>query len=148
MVRLTMQRKTLQSKTQSLDIKIFRREIHLPSAANEWHIPPNAALPKPPGSFFRREPEEEHETSYFAPSVKIFCRYYSTRQKKSQTFVRILCGQFLEKRLASGKKICYNRRERKGRNAARRRRLCATHPRDGKNIAGNAGENIDNAENV
>lgn len=48
--------------------------MHLPSAANEWHIPPNAALPKPPGSFFRREPEEEHETSYFAPSVKIFSR--------------------------------------------------------------------------
>ena len=52
------------------------------------------------------------------------------------------------KRLATKEKICYNRRERKGRNAARRRRLCATHPRDGKNIAGNAGENIDNAENV
>lgn len=37
----------------------------------EWHIPPKEALPKPPLLFFLLEPDDEHDTSYFAPLVKM-----------------------------------------------------------------------------
>ena len=60
-----------QSYAHSLLIRILRREIHLPSGVKEWHIPPTEAFPSPPFVFARFEPEEEHDTSYLALSVKI-----------------------------------------------------------------------------
>ena len=45
--------------------------MHLPSGVKEWQHPAGAAFPMPP-PFFLPLPEEEHETSYFALSVRIF----------------------------------------------------------------------------
>ena len=54
----------LQSNIQALVIKIFRRDIHLPSLANEWHIPLAFLEPTPPSS--RELPLDEHDASYLA----------------------------------------------------------------------------------
>ena len=109
-----------QSKAQSLLISILSSEMHRPSGVNEWHIPPNDAFPSPSALFFRRDPDEEQDTSYFAPSVRIFSRsssimpasrrpfcgssasYYTTFFRKSQTFVRC----FLRKGEKNSHKKC------------------------------------------
>jgi hypothetical protein len=46
--------------------------MHLPSAAKLWHSPAATVLPMPCPSFFREEPLELHDTSYFAASPSIF----------------------------------------------------------------------------
>jgi len=51
--------------------KDFKREIHLPSSDQLWHIPKDAAFPRPPLVFFLLLPLEEHETSYFAAADNI-----------------------------------------------------------------------------
>ena len=51
---------------------ILSSDIHLPSSVKEWQIPHMLALPSPPLVFLLEEPEDEHETSYLALSVKIF----------------------------------------------------------------------------
>ncbi len=95
-----------QLYTHLLLMRIFKSEMHRPSGVNEWQIPAGAALPMPPLRLARAEPEEEHETSYFALSVNIFnlsasiilrasanlmhCKYIPFFSK-SQTFVRIFC---------------------------------------------------------
>ena len=65
----------LQSKAQSLLIKIFKSEMHRPSGVKEWQQPSGMPFPIPP-AFFRPLPEEEQETSYFALSVRI-CSFSS-----------------------------------------------------------------------
>ncbi len=62
----------LQSKTQSLLKRIFKRETHRPSEENVWQIPADTVFPR--CSFFplRLDPLEVHATSYFAASAKIF----------------------------------------------------------------------------
>ena len=59
---------------QSFVISTLSREKHRPYCVKEWQIPPTEAFPIPSFVFFRREPDDEQDTSYFAPSVKIFSR--------------------------------------------------------------------------
>lgn len=65
----------------------------------EWHIPPKEALPKPPLLFFLLEPDDEQDTSYFAPLVKMVnlfssiipTFYYAENEKsnKCSCFIKI-----------------------------------------------------------
>ena len=66
-----LERQYLQSKIQQLVISIFKSEIHLPSAAKEWHIPQLAALPIPSLVFFLSLPLDEQDASYLAASERI-----------------------------------------------------------------------------
>ena len=59
---------------QRLLSKIFSREMHRPSGVKEWQMPAAYPFPMPPALFARADPEEEHETSYFALYVRIFSR--------------------------------------------------------------------------
>jgi hypothetical protein len=52
-------------------MSIFSRDMHLPSADQEWHIPPRAAFPIPEDELLRELPLEEHDTSYLAASERI-----------------------------------------------------------------------------
>ena len=78
--------------------------MHRPSGVNEWQIPPKLAFPVPPAVFFRADPDEEQDTSYFALSVSMcslcassifspsfFPFQYIPFLRESQTFVRIFC---------------------------------------------------------
>ena len=60
----------LQSKMQQLVSNILSKEIHLPSAEKEWHIPFTAALPIP-FLLVRVLPLDEHDASYLALSASI-----------------------------------------------------------------------------
>ena len=60
----------LQSKMQQLVKRIFNNDIHLPSEANEWHIPDMEVLPSPL-LLFLLLPLDEQEASYLALSAKI-----------------------------------------------------------------------------
>ena len=65
----------------------------------EWHIPPKEAFPKPPLLFFLSDPDDEQDTSYFAPLVKmvnlfssiISTFYYAENEKsnKCSCFIKI-----------------------------------------------------------
>ena len=79
----------LQSKTQSLLMRILRSETHRPSGVKEWQHPSGSPLPMPP-AFVLPLPDEEQETSYLALSVRIFnfssaiiCSVYHAFGKKS-----------------------------------------------------------------
>jgi hypothetical protein len=50
-------------------------EMQRPSAVKEWQMPQSFVLPIMPPTFFRSTPLLEHETSYFAPRVKIDIRF-------------------------------------------------------------------------
>ena len=52
-------------------MSIFKSEIHLPSGVKEWQHPGAAAFPNP-SAFLRWLPDDEQDTSYLAPFVKIF----------------------------------------------------------------------------
>lgn len=52
-------------------MRIFNRDIHLPSGVKEWHIPEAAVEPREPFWDFLFDPEEEQDTSYLAASLKI-----------------------------------------------------------------------------
>jgi hypothetical protein len=57
---------------QWLVIKIFKRDMQRPSAAQAWQIPKDRAFPIPPDLlFFRSLPLEEQLTSYLAESANI-----------------------------------------------------------------------------
>ncbi len=56
----------------SLVNRIFNREIQRPSEAKLWHRPAFTVFPIPCPSFFREEPLELQDTSYFAASASIF----------------------------------------------------------------------------
>src|SRR5512140_3055132 len=56
---------------QLLVISTLRRDTQRPSLVQVWHMPQEAALPMP--SLLRRKlPLEAQDTSYFAPSARIF----------------------------------------------------------------------------
>lgn len=77
-----------QLYAQRLLKRIFISEIQRPSGVKEWQMPHAAALPMPSFVFCRREPEEEHDTSYLALSVKIFSLSISIiSQKPEQMFI-------------------------------------------------------------
>jgi hypothetical protein len=54
-----------------LVISTLSSEMHRPSAEKLWHMPQDAALPRPLGPDFLLTPLEVHDTSYFAASVSI-----------------------------------------------------------------------------
>nr|WP_197072574.1 hypothetical protein [Marinitoga sp. 1197] len=64
---------------------IFRRDIHLPSPVQLWHIPLFTALPNPFELFFSL-PLEAQETSYLADAAIILniYNYYTTFKYKKQ----------------------------------------------------------------
>ena len=65
-----------------MDMRIFRREMHRPSGVKEWQIPAGAQSPNPPRTPRRADPDEEQETSYFAPSVRIVTRSSKVRDER------------------------------------------------------------------
>ena len=61
----------LQSKMHSFVNRIFKSEIHLPSAEKLWQIPQAFELPRDPFIPFLSTPLDVHATSYFAASARI-----------------------------------------------------------------------------
>ena len=83
----------------------------------EWHIPPKEAFPKPPLLFFLSDPDDEQDTSYFAPFVKIVnlfssiipTFYYAENEKsnKCSHFIKTKDFFFLPKTAAKNSKGGY-----------------------------------------
>ena len=85
----------------------------------EWHIPPKEALPKPPLLFFLLEPDDEQDTSYFAPLVKMVnlfssiipTFYYAENEKSNKCSCFIKIKDFLifpKKAAVNGRKTGEN----------------------------------------
>jgi hypothetical protein len=80
---------------QILVITIFSKDIHRPSGAKEWQIPPKFVVPIPLLYLFD-EPLDEHDTSYLALSVKILNLFASIINSPKQTFVYIIKQYFIK----------------------------------------------------
>jgi len=72
----------------NFDKSILRREIHLPSLAQEWQIPEKEPFPVPQFLFSLLLPLELQETSYFAESAKIFNLSITSIRTSKQTFLK------------------------------------------------------------